>query len=130
MSNDLKYIINLIVGDWSLDGHNQTDTITIESNLGRSEIEDAFKAGSKLLDFNLTQKVCTDYEDDGISKVFIDRLRKFNIEVEFDKYYPGHLNIDSFVKLWLDIAQLGNPKFQYELAGLATINIGGYGLFS
>lgn len=40
-----KYIVELIVGDWSNDGHGQTDVTVIESNLTPSEVKAAYSLG-------------------------------------------------------------------------------------
>ena len=126
--DNLKYIVNLIVGDWSLDGHNQTSSVTIESNLSKSEIKEAYKAGTAIVGFDLSSKVCIEYEDYKISEEHLSKLEKCGITVELD---DGDLNAETFALIYLDIAKLGNPDSEFVIvSSKAAINIGGYGLFS
>ena len=43
-------IINLVIGDWSGDGHDKRQTITIESNLTLAEITNAYNISGISLD--------------------------------------------------------------------------------
>lgn len=133
------YNINLTVGDWSEDGHNQSDSFPITSNLNAKQFEAAFKKGSKIIGFDLT-KLCTDYEDDTFPEYCKNQITK-NIDCsklngpggydywnEEDGIEDG-LYPDFYAALYLHIAKLGNPKLEAEFIKLEEINIGGYGLY-
>lgn len=121
--------INLIVGDWSGDGHEKTEVFIIESNLSPDEIKDAYAKGSKILGFNLIRKVCIEYEDNfipfSIAKILNSHLNtEFNIDGQLSLVIPKQ-----WVDLYLKIVHLGNDSFKYGYIAGVDINIGGYGLF-
>jgi hypothetical protein len=61
----MQHKIDLILGDWSYDGHSLTKLITIDSNLDKAEIKQAHTTGCKNLqiDFN---HVCCEYRNNRI----------------------------------------------------------------
>lgn len=153
-----KHMITLQAGDWSCDGHGLTETWVIESNLSRKELEAAYKKGKKVMDVDLVEDVCEEYEDDKIS---IDLIKKLN-ETGFDinKLHPivkGKLSIDeegeivgkpeldefdinhagisigseNFKDIYLHFCKVGNANFKFkELSSREeVVQIGGYGLF-
>jgi hypothetical protein len=146
---ELPHLINLVVGDWSNDGHSQSDTITISSNLEKADVEKAYKAGAKKLKLDVTKDVATDYEDGALSIKQWKKLAKAGLTLEtlYDgsRYDIGiannaikseeeNINLypDVFVNIWIFVVQQGNPDFKFEVSedDSPNINIGGYGLFS
>ncbi len=135
---ELPYMINLVMGDWSADGHSQTETVTIKSNLDKKGVEDAYKSGVKKTKVDLSKDVARDYEDNIISKKIVNKLCKFGFKIEdcsndFRADEDGYgLWTDGYALAWLFIAQIGNPDFKYEVTNddSPNINIGGYGLFA
>lgn len=130
-------MINLVLGDWSGDGHSKTEIVSILSNLLKNDIEKAYKKGCKKVGFDLTKDVCAEYEDMSASKEVVEALRAVGfkpedfLEEDDDGDWSFAYNGDAFAELWLRIAQLGNPDFKYEITTHNTpnINIGGYGLY-
>lgn len=134
---------NFIVGDWSGDGHNITDTFVaslvgadahhyLNPKIQKDLIKQAFKAGvdSGLPDIT---KTCEDYEDNLVPRIFKDSFP----DVEFDNGYDegSHLCISSeeYFEIYLRTVNAGlkvlgvNALFQKDDA--AKVEIGGYGLF-
>lgn len=140
---DLPHMINLVLGDWSGDGHSKTETVTILSNLEKKDVAKAYKKGTKKVGFNLTEEVCAEYEDNNISREQVEKLAELGIpkDAYLDSYDLEQDEEDSedgfslwtngFAELWLRIAQLGNPDFKYEVTthDSPNINIGGYGMY-
>lgn len=136
--------INLIVGDWSHDGHSMTDTIAIKSNLTKEEIKNAYKQGVKTIGIDLSKDICTEYDVCSISKEQFDKFISLGFVPSWmKKYKPERLakefsKIDLdfigefFVEMYLFTVKLGNSDFEYEIEDECEneINIGGYGLFS
>ncbi len=130
-------IVNLIVGDWSRDGHEKTDRFTVESNLSKAEIAKAYKAGAKLIGFDITE-YCKEFEDNTIPIEKLRLLCPFGLiwedldsysleEGEMDGLYramPGE-----YVNFYLLIVKAGNPTFEYSYTKGPDIKIGGYGLY-
>lgn len=150
----MENVINLIVGDWSWDGHGKTETITIKSNLTSNEVEKAFEAGASILGYNIKQDCCRNFEDNFIPiklwNAFLDISKKYNLfpawelgehitpETVEDTEYGGHeeteeIGIDSdlFCSIYLVTCKIGNENFVWETVDNAEdqITIGGYGLF-
>lgn len=140
MKKHKEHIVDLIVGDWSHDGHEKTETVSIKINITPGELREAYERGRDQVGFDLTSDVANDYEDRKLSNVRMKALVAKGYDersVERDEYnnesddYAGDyvLSHDSFVDVWLFIAKLGNPDLTYETLNSASINVGGYGLF-
>lgn len=137
--SSLEHKITLTVGDWSGDGHSQSEDILIHSNLTQKELEKAFKDGSKKLKFKL-EEYCRSYEDNILPEEVVAALKLHGLTEDMvtdldveggdeDDYWL--LGPDGFADIWLFIAKLGNDKFEYEFVEKgATVHVGGYGLFS
>ncbi len=121
--------INLVLGDWSHDGHNQTDTVTISCNLTRDELQAAYERGSQKIGFNLTREVAAHYEENKLDEECVEALEKFGFDtskvVEDDCLWT-----DGFVKIWLFVVGLGEPDFVHKIVKNQDVRIGGYGLFT
>jgi hypothetical protein len=133
----LKETINLIVGDWSGDGHSKKEITCIKCNLSLKEIKLAYKKGTEIVGFSLSEDVCKNYEDNFISIEKYNKLCDLGMPEEIgdgcnlfnnDKIY---LIGDDFVYIYLFIVKLGNPKFSWLNSSVDdNIFIGGYGLFT
>lgn len=133
------YLIQMVVGDWANDGHGQTETLVIESNLSRGEIEKAYKKGVKDFGLDVSAELCCGYENGSVSREVYKRFEM--IDPDFaDKYAE---NVDDgegeeigiwhreFTAMWLMVAQCGNPDLTWKFSdAVETINIRGYGLFN
>lgn len=131
---DLKHSITLVVGDWSGDGHEKTEKISVVCSHSSKELEEAYNKGTEKLGFNFTQTVAVEYEDNKLYAKEIKLLRANGIDMEFEDGEDENGNVclmvDDFWNLYLAICKLGNPKIEYkEGKQKQKINIGGYGLF-
>lgn len=146
-------LIDFIMGDWSRDGHNQSESVVCECNLSVKEITQAYKKGVKTIGFDLVSDVAEAYEDNRLSWEHLQKLRIAGFKGELDnemspeeaddenknnlyKYYTyqtgAALNTETFLKIYMFFVKVGNPNFEYKLAVRDTdnIKIGGYGLFN
>lgn len=147
--------VQLIIGDWSDDGHGKTDTVVVRSNLDARGIEAAYQAGLKKLaedydgDFYLDMdNLCDEYEDSSlpaklrnyfVSRELLDVDMEseafgydYSTDWEYDPDADGTMDSDSFANLYISIARYGDPLLVIERVSDAydmRINIGGYGLF-
>lgn len=120
----------IVVGDWSGDGHEKTESFIIESNLSLDEIRAAYAKGSEILGVDIVKNVCAEYEDNLIPFAIAQKLN-FHLKTEFT-YDKGSREITplQWSNLFLGIVKLGSPEFTYEYVVSDNIlNIGGYGLF-
>lgn len=127
-------MINLVVGDWSDDGHGRTHTVTVESNFDVARLGKAFKAGTKKLKFNIAEH-CQDYEDGSISDRFAAALTKHGFDLTEMFSYDGpdepiNLSPSDFADIWLFTAELGGgKKLRLKIVEPDDIHVGGYGCF-
>ncbi len=132
----LYHTVNLIIGDWSGDGHEHTQKTTISSNLTHSEIERAQKKGAQDMGFDICQH-CNEYEDSSIPWAFVDLLLSQGLEFFDQEYWHPRdetplgpsINQEDYVSIYLHQAKQGNPNFEHEVVADNDIQIGGYGLF-
>lgn len=142
--------ISLVVGDWSHDGHEKTDTIVIKSSLTLKQLQSAYKKGTEKVGFDFMKTVATDYEESNIDRNKLKVLRDLGCETavweedyknslsEKDKeIYAGDddkavsISSEEYAEFVLFICTLGNKDLEYEFVEDKTSrwNIGGYGLF-
>lgn len=131
----MKHLTELVLGDWSGDGHNQSITILIESNLNRDEIYKAYEKTAEELDFDLIQEVAFEYEDNIVTTEQALIINSLGIQldgkylIDLESTEPIDIWKDDFVNIFLAMVKRGNPSFEYKRIEGETIEIGGYGLF-
>lgn len=118
-------LINLVVGDWSGDGHEKTENILVLSNKSSKEIEKAYQDGTEILGFDFSEECCSDYEDYEIKEKYIKILKNENIKVD-----DNFMDIESFASIYIQICKLGDPELKIDIQDIDIVDIGGYGLFS
>lgn len=135
-------IIKIEVGDHSGDGHEKTYTMNIDSSLSVEDLKLSFQEGMKMLGQGgnyYSFDFCSEYEDNQVPKEFVNSLIKVGIDpfdfldfqesdskVMNDSIYT--ISCDNFIYLWLAVAKIGRPNFNYKVVNLSKLKIGGYGL--
>ena len=134
------HTITLITGDWSGDGHEKTDSVTIYSNLNMKELEAAFTRGEQVIGINFADQF-SEYEARTLPYEMIQKMSKhfdtgFDVPQDIDpnevdsSCYDEMLYSREYTHFWLEIAKIGNPELVYEYCKTGpTLSIGGYGLF-
>lgn len=128
----MTHKISLVLGDWSDDGHGKTDIVTIESNFTPAKIKKAYKKGTELVGVDLTEDVCSEYEEHQMTPEHYEVFKASGVLGDLsDESWDRYLDSDTFAELYLWVAKQGNPEFEYKIVpnSSASINIGGYGLF-
>ncbi len=129
----LDKIIKLEVGDWGEDGHAKSKSVLIRTNFSHKNILAAQAEAIEKIGFSFADEVADEYEDSQISETWEGRLSDVDIQVEYDGEFDREdrsLTVDSYTKVWLELAKLGNPDFKYQIIKAdGWIPIGGYGLF-
>ena len=129
--------INILVGDWSADGHGKTETETYTSNYAADDIEQFYSEAVEKLGFDIT-KYFDSYEDDTIEQSILDPvidrlyepLSKTALLVaatwdEDDTVY--HLDPSIMIEIWTAMASFAGADL--VKVTIQDIRIGGYGLF-
>lgn len=132
----MENFFQITMGDPSADGHGKSDTFLIGSNLTKNEVLKAYQAGTQLLETDLINDFCADYEDCILPHSFITKLEEFGLPDDIvDNLYEEEDDIgysichDEWVELFLFVCRLGNPIFEFKQID-NCIDIGGYGLYS
>lgn len=148
-SSGLEYTIRLGVGDIWKDGHGMNKDVYIRSCINAKDVEKYYKAGCKIVGFDLKEKVATEYEDRRIYKQHLDSLiiKGFELEKlddyvdwgdEGDKVFgSAFLSVETFVEIFMFIVGLGFKEdcyceyvWDFYFHDVPRIEIGGYGLFT
>ena len=142
---ELTHSFTLTVGDYSRDGHNQSDTTLFKANKSLADIKKSHGMASKLHSMYLEHQ-CEEYEDSRLKPAFVTKARAaFHampealgmscLEVveedgETDED-AGYIDSGEFCDLYLFIAKLVDPDLEWkeQVGTAANENIGGYGLF-
>lgn len=137
----LNHKFKIEIGDWSGDGHAQSEIFVIECNYSLEEVEKAYENSVKLVGIDIIEEVAEDYEDNTLTRIQIDKLSKYlNLEYIVGTCDPKYntykniknLNTDSYLNLVIEFIKLSLPFLEYNIIndGLSIFHIGGYGLFS
>lgn len=152
------YRMKLVLGDWSNDGHGQSEEIVIVANHSVEDVQQAYKDSCKLTgvsfnhnkdytevkrDYDEAEKyrIATEYEDNCVSPEVVEILSKYE---GFDKFgmTDEYFSLDEiFSDLWFWFVKLSLSDLEYEIVedtvpvinGYWNKNLNvqfGYGLFS
>ena len=122
-------LLQLVMGDYGGDGHSQTRTSLIKTNLNNYEIKEAYYNGVKLIGVDLINAIASEYEERDVLPEYREAYLSAGYSEE-DYSLLERLDYNSFCTLYLFTVQKGNPEFKYEHVNVRNIYIGGYGLFS
>ena len=122
--------ITLVVGDWSLDGHEMMTSFTFETNArNKQHVQSSFRLGVKLLGYDITES-CGEYEDNRISDEFKERLSEIYPLWKIDYSESEGMYPRLFAEIYMFTVNLGDIEIAYSMCeSRNTIGIGGYGLF-
>lgn len=118
---ELNHVIEIEVGDWSKDGHNQSDTFLFKSNYSGDEIDQAFKCLKKVKQIDF-KNICCDYEDNEVEDDVVTKLIELGVLSQDDvdtakDDYDGRYCVDSVLDLAalaLDTLHAFEPAFEWE----------------
>ncbi len=77
MNEDLLYLIGLVLGDESGDGHDKTYQYSIYSNLDDEQLREAFKSGCNKVDVEFSDIVAEEYEECMLKSDILEKLQIF-----------------------------------------------------
>jgi len=143
----LIYSHRLVVGDWSKDGHAESTDYYIKCNVEQHWLPELYKAGTKILGFDLTQ-LCERYEHHTLTaeqyNILLEKglmsCKQMDEQTRFCLTYTERdresdesfcIEPQSYVFIYLFICLLADPAFNWQFEDERTkfIPIGGYGLF-
>lgn len=132
-------LYEIIVGDWSGDGHSQSERIIFEVSHSKEEIEKAYKNTCKKAKWQLhtyTNGLLKNYEESSISCDILEELKSVGIaipsSVEYDEEEDDapYFSPESCACLYLEFAKASLPELEYKQIKFETLVKGiGYGCF-
>lgn len=134
----------LVLGDWSQDGHNLSDSFGCCANKTISEIQEAYKASCKLtgISFNHNEdyternrdwtienlyRIATEYDSPFIHYSCYEVLQEYNCPL-LDRFTTQRNGVDEvysfdrndvfkhYIELWWWFVKLSLPDLEYEMA--------------
>lgn len=156
LPSDLTNVFSIEIGDWSRDGHNQSEVfmLTWDGIHPGDDINALFQnyldAGAEKIGFSITETLCDEYEDSTLPIRSMQRI--YDVVMEARLNFPiallyRHLKVDlddstvvangqvdtvqDFVYLVYLQACIGaNAILPIRIISRPSIKCGGYGLFS
>lgn len=129
----MRYIIELIYGDPSSDGHGMSASDSYKSNYKTQDIEKAVAQIEKANNFTFTEDICAEYGECTIDKDRYNQFVSMGIDIGdyVEDYGDDTYYVHNFTGLYLAIAKLALPDLQTEFTKVTTdsLAIGGYGMF-
>lgn len=140
----------IVIGDWSDDGHGKTATITVQTNLTAEAINKAYKKTSAATKVGLLSEgnrtaLFEEYEDNAMSKDIAQLLKDYGVDMDLilsDKYEVYdyveddeegnyHFEPEALAALYMEMAKASLPELTYKFLkdGQTLVRGLGYGLF-
>jgi hypothetical protein len=129
----------LTIGDWSCDGHSLYRQYAVQTNETLENLREAYfkSCQQSRIKFHNGKEgdidganyvvVCTECDDDGLSKEAEERFKAFGINLEDEKYqrcmwYGSHRfeDIENFAYLLMDFIKQSLPTMEYEFIDMST----------
>ena len=118
--------ISLLMGDESRDGHGETESLVLDTNRTRKELEKAYKKGARKLE------AANEYGERRLAKPIFDALKKLGWPVPEGFEKTRELDTDTYADIWIFLAKLGDPGLEVYVQThdpVGKLYIGGYALF-
>ena len=130
--------IDIVLGDWSDDGHGESEKYPILVNKSKKEMQDAYKASCKALGISFNhnedftglegsydeqrdRQICSEYEDSRLSEHVIEVLREHGCDVMFNGYNlvdtieeEEFVSEDMLVALLMWFIKYSMPDFEWK----------------
>jgi len=108
----MQHKINFEIGDWSCDGHNQSESIKVFSNHPPERLREAHFMCPVKLGFEIGD-ICGEYEESEIREDIVDALRENGFDMtKFTVEYPSAREL---IQLWVDILMYIDSELELEL---------------
>ncbi len=129
------HTINIVVGDWSGDGHGKTKTYIFECSHSPKDVQVAYESGATREQHRIINTIATHYDDNVLTENHIATLKELEYDFEMLECFgefsddAKYLNTDEYVDIYWHIVKRGNPEITYNEIKGRNITIGGYGFF-
>lgn len=121
----LLYVYQIVIGDWSDDGHGKCDHYTVETSHNMTEIQEAYLKAVNACGVSLHRnskanyELCSEYQDNTIPEEAEERLTELGvdwklIETKYDR--DCGMNPDSFSYLFMEMVKTQISDFEYKFS--------------
>ena len=129
----MKYIIELIYGDPSCDGHGMSASDFYRSNYKTKNIAKAVATSEVKHNLFFDKDICAEYGESTINSDIYDQFFAMGIDIASytEDWGDGEYHVHDFTGLYLAFAKLSLPDLQTEFMEITadSLDIGGYGMF-
>jgi len=129
-SAEEPYLVPIVFGDWSNDGHRDTERMYVWSNKGIAAWRRAFAEGCARTGVDLAESIAANYEDRSIAPDDLARLRASGFSYDLEE--EGEVNIDEFAEMFFHLVRVGDPEITFTRMEFSThhmeVHPGGYGI--
>jgi len=118
-------IHTIVIGDWSHDGHNQSDMYSFECNAEEADIKKAYLQAVKKSGIALhndhgktkskARSVCCEYEDNNLNEDAVDKLKAIGVNFAEVAIEDGGVGPEDIAKLFFGMVKSQIPGFEYKL---------------
>lgn len=106
------YRFKLQLGDWSKDGHSQSEEYLIQSNVDVKELREIYFKTKRFNELSL-EDICNDYEDCKISE---EQIRGLGLDVEkYQQIIDNGIEPDDFIEMFIEYIQIHNPEISLKI---------------
>lgn len=141
------YQYEIIIGDWSGDGHGRTEKFIINCSHPASAMNDSYLTFCNQTNLSLHQNkkykvLLEEYEDNKILAADLEKLKQAGINLDFLEtcdYIDGDVQLwdpKKVVYLMMAMIKIHLPKFEYKIVEPKQFHLGknksgyvGYGIF-
>ena len=131
----MKEMLEMIVGDYSGDGHNMYQTFNLEIEHDNSkEIEQRLLNNEQILNDKYEIDLSNwfkEYEENTLSDEEIQKLKNLNIKIDEETNELRFYDAEEFIDIWIQLMHLVDPEIKINRINYKTYmsNCTGYGLF-
>jgi len=133
-----KYTFNLVLGDWSDDGHGISEEFTYSSGHNKEAVMQAYMKGCDKVGVSLHASpkhvtIADEYEDSTIqpeaTKLLMEAgfdMGTLSEQTEGDFDEPQYIDDGDFEKLFLFLVRVGNPKIKLTRINIEPVRLNGF----
>lgn len=148
----MSHRFKIHIGDWSKDGHNQSESFVVESTVENEEVQQAFKTAALKIgviseEMHPRFMIADEYEDNGLSNEHAKALTDAGVEIDDLVYNDGTDEEPNYMfedpqNLAILLMRIAQTELQFEYKFISEnipsfngywggLNMSiGYGLFS
>lgn len=109
------YQIRLTIGDWSRDGHGQSEVFCVKSNFPVERIREAHFHIEETTGINI-EEICSDYGEEEIGSETLTKLKSMGFHFEnASGMGEAYISVPEMAKLWVFLLQKADPELQMEI---------------